>query len=85
MIPVAMKAAGWFRTYGKKKNSSIRTYTFLGADPDNPVYKGQKWTVNSIELYGHRTSANNSDQPFKKGTPEYDAKMLVLKQEGIIE
>jgi hypothetical protein len=82
---VKMKAEGWFRTYGKKSNSSIRTYTYLGADPDNPIYNAKSWTINSIGLFGHRTGGGGNDQSFYKGTPQYDAKILVLKQEGTID
>ena len=84
MIPIKMKADGWYRTYGKKSNSSIRTYSFLGADLDNPIYDGRMWTINSIGLFGYRTGGGGDDQSFYKGTPKYDAKISVLKQEGII-
>ena len=82
--PIPMPATGWYRTYGISSESIIRTYTYLG-DHDNPVYDGDSWTVNPIGLFGHNTGGGNNDQAFYKGTPKYDAKMLVLKREGIIE
>lgn len=84
MIPVQMKAIGWYRTYGATRTSANRVYSYL-ISLNSPPIKPKRWCIDSSWLYGMRTSADNKDQFFHKGTPEYDTMMAKLKQDGIIE
>lgn len=83
MIPIPMKAAGWFRTYGKKKNSACRVYECLGS-LENPDPYPKRWCISTYHLIGERTSMR-ANQLFCKGTSNYDFKLAELREAGIIE
>ena len=84
MIPVPMKAAGWFRIYGVNSNSSIRIYR----DDSNlelPEPYRKSWWLDAHLLIGERTSGGGNLQIFRKGSSTYISKIKDLKQLGIIE
>ncbi len=69
MIPVPMKAPGWFRTTGTK-TSAYRVYEELG-DLDNPNTSPRRVVINTHYIMGERTSGGQN-QWFNKGTSNYD-------------
>ena len=83
MIPIPMKAEGWFRTTGTRTNSSYRVYQELG-DLDNPNTSPRRVIVSTYYIMGERTSAGQN-QWFNKGTHNYDYIKALWQSSGWID